>query len=54
MLANVADEPAAIPSETVSGLDESAWDLIRDSAVGLGSGLVLPAHAFVWLRVRRL
>ncbi|OAZ39573.1 amylosucrase [Microbacterium arborescens] len=54
VLANVADEPAAIPSETASGLDESAWDLIRDSAVGLGSGLVLPAHAFVWLRVRRL
>ncbi|MDQ1216131.1 alpha-amylase family protein [Microbacterium arborescens] len=53
VLANVGDEPATIPSETLSGLEESASDLVRDCMVGLGSGLVLPAHASVWLRVRR-
>ncbi|OYC95142.1 alpha-amylase family protein [Microbacterium sp. Yaish 1] len=53
VLANVGDEPATILSETLSGLEESASDLVHDCMVDLGRGLVLPAHASVWLRVRR-
>ena len=53
VLANVGDSPVDIPSATFSGLDESAYDVVRDRALTLGGGLVLPAHAFVWLRVRR-
>jgi amylosucrase len=53
VLANVGDAPADIHPETTSELDDSAMDLVRRVSVELGRGLVLPAHGFVWLRVRR-
>lgn len=53
VLANVGDAPAAIRPETTSGLEDSAMDLVRGMSVELGRGVVLPAHGFVWLRVRR-
>lgn len=37
----------------MSGLEDSATDLMRGVSVELGRGLVLPEHGFVWLRVRR-
>ncbi|MFT4050724.1 MAG: alpha-amylase family protein [Microbacterium sp.] len=51
VLANVSDADAAIEPQTFSGFGRSAFDLVHDTTLDLGEGLVLPAHGFVWLRV---
>ena len=51
-LANVSDNADAIPAVTFSGIHPAALDLITDLPSHLADGLTLPAHGFVWLRVR--
>jgi amylosucrase len=52
ILANVADDPQRVEPRTLSGLPASATDILAGSAVDLSGGVILPAHAFLWLRVR--
>lgn len=51
VLANVADAEVHIDGLTLSGFDHTAEDLLSRTEVGLGEGITLPAHGFVWLRV---
>lgn len=50
-LANVSDAAAWIDASTLSGFAPTARDLVEGVDVHLGSGLELPPHGFVWLRV---
>lgn len=52
VLANVADDMAIIDPMTLSGFSTDAHDVVTTEDVDLRSGLALPAHGFVWLRVR--
>ncbi|MDN4479216.1 amylosucrase [Demequina sp. SYSU T00039] len=54
VLANVGDDPVTVEALTLSGLESGAVDLVTGAAVEIGAGIVLPAHGFVWLRVRAL
>lgn len=54
VLANVGDEQSLIDPLTLSGFDRTAHDLVLGVDVDLDEGLALPAHGFVWLRVREL
>lgn len=51
VLANVGDRPAFVEPLTLSGLHPIADDLALGDRHDLASGLTLPAHGFVWLRV---
>lgn len=52
VLANVGDAEVAIDALTLSGFERAARDLVHDAEIDLDDGIALPAHGFVWLRVR--
>ncbi|KZE88658.1 alpha-amylase family protein [Microbacterium sp. TNHR37B] len=52
VLANVGDAEVAIDALTLSGFERTAHDLVHDAEIDLDDGIALPAHGFVWLRVR--
>ncbi|SDQ07938.1 alpha-amylase family protein [Microbacterium sp. cf332] len=52
VLANVGDDPVGVSAQTLAGLGDVAVDLLEDRERRLEGGLELPAHGFVWLRVR--
>jgi amylosucrase len=52
ILANFADDPQAVTAETLSGLPDTATDLVDGQIVTLAGGIVLAAHRFLWLRLR--
>jgi amylosucrase len=52
VVANVGDHPVHLDDVTLSGLEPTALDLVGDRRLDLAGGLELPAHAFLWLRVR--
>jgi amylosucrase len=51
VLSNVGDSEALIDPVTLSGFDSAAADIVTGADVRLSSGLMLPPHGFVWLRV---
>ncbi|MFT4280454.1 amylosucrase [Microbacterium sp.] len=52
VLANVGDTEVDIDALTLSGFERAARDLVHDAEIDLDDGIALPAHGFVWLRVR--
>ncbi|MBG6182632.1 amylosucrase [Arthrobacter sp. CAN_A214] len=50
ILANFADTPQEISAETLSGLPNSALELISGEQAVLADGITLDAHGVVWLR----
>ena len=51
VLANVGDDLALIDPLTLSGFAYAATDVVTGDDVDLVSGVALPPHGFVWLRV---
>lgn len=51
VLANVGDSEVLIEPITLSGFAPAATDIVSGAEVRLSSGLMLPAHGFVWLGV---
>ena len=49
-LVNMADDAQTITAQTLSGLPDSAVDLLTDARHNLRADLTLPAHGVVWLR----
>ncbi len=52
VLVNVADDEVGIPADTFGALQAIARDLVSGRERDLSYGLTVPAHGFVWLRVR--
>lgn len=52
VLANFGDDPALVTPVTLSGLPERGVDLVTGLPVELRAGVTLPAHGFVWIRVK--
>lgn len=52
VLANVADSEVLIYPVTLSGFRPDATDIVSGADVRLSSGLMLPPHGFLWLRVQ--
>ena len=50
VLANFGDYPVHIPSQTLSGFEPQARDLIADTTISINNGLTLPGAGVVWLR----
>jgi amylosucrase len=50
-LANFSDQAQAVAAVTLSGFAADAEDLLTETRVGLGQGIVLKPRQFVWLRV---
>ncbi|GAA4349300.1 amylosucrase [Microbacterium rhizosphaerae] len=52
VLANVGDHAVPVDAATLSGFSPEAVDVVTDRPIRLDDGLELPAHGFVWLRVK--